>query len=210
MRLKKKALEAKQRKELQEAALIHYAKTQKFGKPFKEHFGDLNNCTDARDLVYYADEFFEAITQQNLISGKVIPTSILQSPPVKVARGAYLEFGGDIASFIASKAGTKDVFLTKGLFKVEHTCVFIGMPDNVEVSHRLFTFLFRQAKKAKSEFLQSLSKRIKPNNRSKRAKDYMYRWVSPFGYVSGSDELYQADSYDLLSDYSEKMWETLN
>ena len=204
----KKRIEREKKEKAREAAETYDRRTAKIGKPFKKHFPGTGYLHHSMDLVHDTDDFIEELVESKVISGKVVAEQIVKSKLFKITRSTYFSFGMEIAHFVGSKAGTKHVFLTGGLFRVEHHCAFVGMPDNVEVSVRLYSFLMSQAKKAKTDFLKTLSKRMKSSNRSKRAKDYMFDWVQAFGGICGYDELYDNDSYELLCQFSSEQWDT--
>tara|TARA_Y100000588_G_scaffold394932_1_gene518439 strand:- start:4117 stop:5367 length:1251 start_codon:yes stop_codon:yes gene_type:complete len=204
----KKRIEREKKEKARESAKTYNRRTAKIGKPFKKHFPSTGFLYHPMDLVHDSDDFIEELVESKVISGKVVAEKIVKSKLFKITRSAYFSFGMEIAHFVGSKDGTKHVFLTGGLFRVEHHCAFVGMPDNVEVSVRLYSFLMSQAKKAKTDFLRTLSKRMKSSNKSKRAKDYMLDWVQAFGGICGYDELYDNDSYELLCQFSSEQWDT--
>lgn len=204
----KQRLEREKKEKAREAAEIYDKRTAKIGKLFKKHFPNSGYLYHPMDLVHDTDDFIEELVKSKVISGKVVPEQIVKSKLIKVTRSAYFSFGMDIAHFVGSQAGTKHVFLTRGLFRVEHNCAFVGMPDNIEVSVRLYSFLMSQAQKAKTAFLKTLSKRMKSSNRSKRAKDYMFDWVQVFEGICCGDELYEKDSYELLCQFSDEQWDS--
>lgn len=204
----KQRIEREKKEQAREAAKTYDKRTTKIGKLFKKHFHNTNYLYHPIDLLHDAQELIEELVQSEIISGKVTSDQIVKSKLMKITRSAYFSFGMEIGHFVGSMVGTKHVFLTSGLFRAEHHCAFVGMPDNIEVSVRLYSILISQAKKAKTEFLKTLSKRMKTSNRSKRVKDYMYDWAQTFDVIFGSDELYEDNGFELLDQFSKAQWNT--
>lgn len=179
---------------------------RKISKLFKTHLDHLSRIYDPRDIYSDVTDFLEVIVKDSIISGEVDKDKIVHSESIKVMRSNYFDYASTIASFVASITGTLDVFLTRQLFKTEHNMVFVGMPINLEVAVRLYKIMVRQAGAEKSDFLKTLSKRMKAKNRSSRASDHMDNWASPFDCLCRDDELYTDNSYNLLCQYKDHTW----
>jgi len=189
---------------------IYKINNRTISKLFSTHLDHLNRLYDPRDIYSDVTDFLQILVNDKIISGDIEQDQIVHSESIKVMRSNYFDFSSTIASFVASVTGTMDVFLTRQAFKTEHSIVFVGMPTNLEVAIRLYKIMIRQAGSEKSNFLKTLSKRMKTKNRSSRASEYMSDWTSPFDCLSSDEELYTDNSYTILCQYKDEMWSKMS
>jgi len=122
--------------------------------------GNLNHESEMIQVIRALEDLSKVLLTKKMLSTKVDPLSIIDSRRIDVTQPNYYYFAGTLAKYISGWFGTFDLYLNVGIFP-DQTVMFIGMPNNVNVSAAVFELLYRLFCQIKSTYKNTFGPKVK-------------------------------------------------
>ncbi|WP_192485313.1 MULTISPECIES: hypothetical protein [Cysteiniphilum] len=195
--LKKEAAKAEKEKQ------IVPCNDRKIGKIFKESFSGTYDFYDARNDI---ETFHEDLLKESMLTTEFNFDQIVQSKAVTTTFKASIFYADEIGHYVASCFGTVLVSLTRRFPKRESMLIFAGMKYNVEASHRALKEMLRTLRLQRSNYADTLSKRIRPKTRQDRLSEFTYELKSGL-YNPRNKIALSREDYKRAKQYVLDFWE---
>ena len=180
-----------------------YSKLKEITELCTTSFSQLNHESEMFHVICVVEDLYKTLLKKGILSAKVDPTSIIDSRRIYVPQVNYYYFGGTLAKYTARWFGTFDLYMNFE-FCPEQTVMFIGMPNNVNVSETVFDLLYRLFCQIKSNYKKTfgLKSKIKGSERNNLTDMHLSRLSQQLEYTKAwiGDE----DDFKHLCDYAQE------
>jgi len=137
-----------------------YSKLKEITELCTASLGNLNHGSEMIQVIHAMEELIKTLLNKEMLATKVDPLSIIDSRRIDVTQQNYYYFAGTLAKYTSSWFGTFDLYMNVG-FCPEQTVMFIGMPNNVNVSAVVFELLYRLFCQIKSNYKNTFGPKVK-------------------------------------------------
>lgn len=163
-------------------------------------FSQINHESEMFKVICVAENLHKTLLENGLLSTKVDSTSIIDSR-VRVTQDHYYYFAGTLAKHTAMWFGTFDIYMNVGLCP-EQTVMFLGMPNNVNVSTTVFELLYHLFCQMKSNYKTPFGEKIKKSEKNNLTSLYLSKISQQLEYA----KIWIGDENDFshLCDYAQK------
>jgi len=176
----------------------------------EEYLSSLTNYTSQYDLSRMLSDLVYALDQEGLIDNGITYDKIICKKIVISSDESILQLD-KLAFFSAYAFDIKHITLYN-YSESEQAIAFIGMLTNVAASIQVFNKLRGLISNLKTYFIETRTKRMKPENKLKRSKDFIDNWISKLqvelGYCSYEIKLldkYIKENFHTIDDLYESM-----
>ena len=177
-----------------------YSKIKEITELCTVSFSDLNHESEMFQVICAVEDLYRTLLKKGILSAKVDPISIVDSRRIDVTQDNYYYFAGDLANYTARWFGTFDLYMNV-VFCPEQTVMFIGMPNNVNVSAIVFERLYRLFCQIKANYKKTFGAKIKGSEKNNLTDMHLYRLSQQLEYAKA----WIGDEYDFkhLYEYAE-------
>ncbi len=180
-----------------------YSKIKEITELCTISFSELSPESEMFQVICAVEDLYKTLLKKGILSAKVDLVSIIDSRRIDVTQDNYYYFAGALANYTARWFGTFDLYLNVG-FCPEQTVMFIGMPNNVNVSAIVFERLYRLFCQIKSNYKKTFGAKIKVSEKNNLTDMHLSRLSQQLEYtkVCIGDE----DDFKHLCGYAEKKY----
>lgn len=177
-----------------------YSKLKEITELCTSSFSQLSHASEMFNVICAVEDLYKTLLKKGMFSSKVDPITIIDSRRINVADINYYYFAGSLAKHIARWFGTFDLYMNVGLCP-DQTVMFIGMPNNVNVSATVFELLYRLFCQIKSNYKKTFGLRIKESEKNNLTNMHLSRLSQQLEHAKAwiGDE----KDFKYLCDYAE-------
>jgi hypothetical protein len=162
--------------------------------------GNLNHESEMIQVIHAIEGLSKTLLNKEMLSTKVDPLSIIDSRRIDVTQPNYYYFAGTLAKYTSGWFGTFDLYMNMSVCP-DQTVMFIGMPNNVNVSAVVFELLYRLFCQIKSTYKNTFGPKVKVSEKKILTDKHLSRLSQQLEYVKAwiGDE----QDFKHLCDYAE-------
>ena len=176
-----------------------YSKIKEITELCTVSFSQLSHESEMFHVICAVEDLYKTLLKKGILSTKVEPISIIDSRRMDVTQSNYYYFAGTLAKYTAGWFGTFNLYMNVG-FCPEQTVMFIGMPNNVNVSSIVFERLYRLFCQIKSNYKKAIGAKIKGSEKNNLTDMHLSRLSQQLEYTKAW--IGEEDDFKHLYDYA--------